>query len=339
MISLLVGLTAAFALAACRKESSVPPPPKPLTAKLATFRHIQSALPVAAIQSNTIEPGTDCIAKGGLQLTLVPRTQGPDIIDALSSNSVEFGTLAVTPTVLQALQGHDLTIFATISTTDHDIKLVARKAAGVTSGDALRGKNVGYASGTYGEIYLDRYLQKHHILRSEVHLVSAAPPQLRDLVVSGGLDAAVLWEPFVNDLLTDSAMRDTPLFVDADPSIYVGRISLVAKPAVLAAHRGEAEALVREMICAENVMHANPDGARHGLEKWLDRKPDSLRGLIELKTFHVDLDVPALSANLKDEAAWAAKAVFSGRVSTPSNLDRLIDSSVLESVDKNRVRH
>src|ERR1035437_6088876 len=79
-----------------------------LELRLAAFQLYASALVVAADQSGKIVPATNCFGDAGLKTTIIKRSKGPEIVDALVGGSADFGTLAITPQVLQALQGSDL---------------------------------------------------------------------------------------------------------------------------------------------------------------------------------------------------------------------------------------
>jgi len=321
----------------CTKKSEQTISEKP-TARLAAFQLYVSGLVVAADQSVKIIPDTDCFADANLDCTIIKRSKGPEVVDALVGGSADFGTLANTPVVLQALQKSDLVIFATIQTTDHDIKVVGHSTQGVDSGSSLKGKRIGFVGGTIGEIFLNRYFSKHGIDKSEVTLTSAGPAQLRDLFLSKSLDAIIIWEPIIQDILKDKSVDRNEIFLDVDRSLYVLRMHLVARPQVLKEKREAAQNLVRALICGENLVKKYPDKARQLLELWLDRQPGTLVNVFEEETFRVGLDVPKLLVELKQEAEWAQEAVFSGKAVMPDDFSRYIDPTILESIDPNRVK-
>ena len=305
--------------------------------RLAAFQLYASALIVATDRSALIEPGHECWSAARVRPTILKRSKGPEIVDALVGGSADFGTLAITPVVLQILQGSDLVIFATIQVSDSDIKVVGRRTAGIVSGGTLRGKRVGYVGGTYGEIFLDRYLKKYNLDRAAVTPVSGGPAQLRDQFLGGALDAAVVWEPTIQDILLDPATKKDDLFIDTDRSLYTGRINLAAKPEILRTKRDAAVGLVRALVCGEGVLERHPDKTREQLEAWLDRRVGSLVGVFNETAFRVGLDLPALIRDLRTESEWAQKAVLNGKGRIPEVFSRHVDSSILMAVDGHRV--
>ena len=324
-------------LSACG-ASAPEAPSSTRAATLTAFQLYHSAPVVAASESPEILPHVNCVADAGLDdLTIIRRSRGPEIVDALVGGSADFGTLALTPVVFQLLQDSQFVIFATLMTTDHDIKVVGRRSAGVASGGDLAGKRLGYVGGTFGEIFLDRYLEKHGLAKSDLSLTTAGPAQLRDLFLSESLDALVIWEPVVQDILLDPASDTNDVFIDADPTVYTGRINLVARPEILESRRAEAEALVAAMLCGERVLHDRPAVVQEHLERWLDRRPGTLDGVFETDIFRVVLDVPTLVEELRREAGWARTAVFSGNATLPPDFGAFVDASVLAAVAPDRV--
>lgn len=323
----------ALATLGCREKAVVPARPT-----LAVFNLYVSAVVVAADQSERIGARTDCFADAGLAPTVIKASKGPEIVDALIGGSADFGTLAVTPVVFQALQGSDLVIFATIQTTDRDIKVVGRRSAGIDSGPSLRGKRVGYVGGTFGEIYLNRYLEKHGLKREDISLTSAGPAQLRDLFLGEQVEAVVIWEPVVQDILADPQVDASDVFIDVDRTLYTGRINLVARPQVLKEKRADAEKLVRALLCGERLIKERPAEVREALESWLQRPEGTLSEVFDASTFVVELDIPGLVSGLEEEAEWAQEAVFNGRAEMPADFRRLVDPSILEAVAPDRVK-
>lgn len=306
--------------------------------KLAIFQLYASGVVIAADQSTQIDPNVNCFAEVGLKPTIIKRSKGPEIVDALVGGSAEIGTLAITPQALQALQGNKLTVFATTQTTHKDIKVVGHRSSEVISGLSLKGKRVGYVGGTFGEIFLSRYLNKYKLKRSEIVLTSAGPAQLRDLFISKSLDAIVIWEPFIQDILRDEAVKKDDIFIDVDRTLYNARMNLLARPEVLQNKKKEAEKLVKALICGEQLIHKYPEKVQLAVEKWLDRKPDTLANVFDDKTFHMELNSPALLKDLKNESEWAQASVFKGKGVIPSDFSGFVDSSIMEAVAPDRVK-
>jgi NitT/TauT family transport system substrate-binding protein len=313
----------------------------------AAFELYLSGLVVAASEMKKPEDQKTCIQEAGLNCTIFKRAKGPDMVDVLISGAADFGTLANTPIVFQALQKDTLVIFATIMTTNKDIKVIGHRKFGVNSGADLKGKKVGYVGGTIGEIYLDRYLKKYNITRNDISLTSANPAQLRDYFIPNDdningdnknrLDAIFIWEPTVQDILMDKRINKNDLFIDIDTTLYTLRMHLVATPEKLKMFRHEAALLIEAMICAEQKIKDKPDEARLQIEKWLSRKENTLLDVFDKNSFKLELNVPVLLKELEQEAIWAQTAVYNGKGTIPANYHQYIDYSILDSIAPARV--
>jgi len=288
-------------------------------------------------QSGQLRAGTECVEDASLNLQVLPRSKGPDIVDALVGRSADFGTLANTPIVFQALQGTRLVVFATIMSSAEDIKVVSYRSAGIERGGDLAGKRVGYVGGTFGEIFLDRYLEKHGVTKDTLILTSAGPAQLRDLFIAKELDSIVIWEPAVQDILAEPDLPIEDIYVDVDDTLYTGRIHLVANPDTLVERRKEARGLLKALLCGEDLLREHPEEARALLERWLERQPGTLEKVFQPSAFRVGLNSPQVVSELITEAVWAKSAVFSGRASIPESFGPWIDSSILKEVAPERI--
>lgn len=307
------------------------------TITFAPFQQYTSGLVVAALENYDTIYEQSCLEKNDLDYRLIKMAQGPDVVSALISGSADFATLANTPVILQGMQGKTIVIIATIMSTNKDIKLVAHKDAGINSGGDLLGKRIGFVGGTIGEIFLDRYLEKYQIPKSEVILVSAGPSGLRDNFLSKQLDAIFIWEPTIQDILNDRTIDRDQVFVDIDTTLYNMKMHLVSTPEKLQKYPDEARKLIISLICAESRMLAYPDLTRLNLEKWLDRSENTLINVFDKNSFRLELNVPILKEELQNEAIWAQKAVFENKGTIPTNYNQFIDYSILEEIAPDRV--
>ena len=327
-------LILSLSLLSCTKKVENKSSLKPI--KLAAFQLYVSGLVVAS-NLNISDTGSNCFEQAELSYEIIKRSKGPEIVDALVGGSADFGTLANTPVVLQVMQGSELVIFATIQTTNHDIKVIGHRNNGINSPESLKGKRIGFVGGTIGEIFLDRYLEKYNVDKSSVVLTSAGPAQLRDLFLNKSLDGIVIWEPIIQDILRDEATEKDEIYLDIDSTLYDLRMHLVAKPNILKEKRLEAQKLIESMICGEEVLKHNPEIVQEKLEKWLDRQPGTLNNVFEASTFRVELNIPILLKELKEEAEWANESIFSGMKDVPENFIKNIDASILMSISPERV--
>ncbi|HET7714313.1 MAG TPA: ABC transporter substrate-binding protein, partial [Bauldia sp.] len=179
----LVGISGHFGLAA-RAESEALTRPPTLT--------VCHALTIDLLTAVAEAEGE--FAGEGLNVVLFPFATGRDALAAMLEGKCDLATVDETPLVLTAFERNDLRIIATTRTTRDLDRIAARKAAGISTVDDLRGKRVGVIPRTPSPYFLNRLLLANGIDRADVTaLPFASPPALVSALIRGEVDAIALW--------------------------------------------------------------------------------------------------------------------------------------------------
>jgi len=115
------------------------------------------------------------------------------------------------------------------------------------------------------------------------------------------------------------------------------KMHLVSTPQNLVKYENEAKLLLKSLICGEDKIKANPESNRKILEKWLNRKENTLVNVFDEKSFRLELNVPLLLDELKKESIWAQESVFKGKGTIPDDFSKYVDYSILQSIAPDRV--
>lgn len=169
---------------------------------------------VAAINSGAFE-------EEGFDINLIEFADGPTIISALESGSIDFGYIG---------QGaHKLAIQekATIFCFDHYENagaMIGNKANGVNSIDDLKGKTIAMATGTSSEFLLDLTLNKAGLTREDVKIMDMDASAIVTAMISGSVDAGSTWSPntsVISEELGENAVivSSNETFIDVAPFI------------------------------------------------------------------------------------------------------------------------
>lgn len=281
----------------------------------------------------------------GVAVNVASVAAGPDVVTALRSPSgTTVGTIAVTPVATMVGAGDDPVILATIMTSDEQVQLATFSKNGITDDPAtLKGKKIGYIANTNGHIYLSRLLAKGGLTPDQVMLVNAKPADLVNLLVKGDIDAAVIWDPFIEHAqtaytqqLAEKAVPDRGEYVTfRDKSLYTTAFNIVTTKEKLAANRPAIEAMLRGVLESEAYIKQNPAEAQKKLEAWLKLQPGDLDHFMKTSSSHVALNVPQMTKWLQDERAWLG--TVQDIKDTRTDMSQFIDPSVLESIDPSRV--
>jgi ABC-type nitrate/sulfonate/bicarbonate transport system substrate-binding protein len=147
-------------------------------------------------------------AKHGLDAKVVVRNTGSALTKSLRAGEIDFAPAAFTnlPVALEKgiklrgvvgyLGGH-----YSAPASDGNVGIIARPGSGIKSIKDLKGKTVGVAFGTTGDLYLQEVLRKNGLRRGDIKRINVRPPSHVSSLDSGGVQAVVAWEPNVTRAL------------------------------------------------------------------------------------------------------------------------------------------
>lgn len=160
-------------------------------------------------------------AEEGLNIKLVEFADGPTIIAAMESGSIDIGYIGPGAHKL-AIQGKaDIVAFSHFGNAD---EIIGNTDKGVNTIQDLKGKTIAMASGTSSETILDLTLAKAGLTRKDVTVMDMDASAIVTAMISGSVDAASTWSP--NTYAIKKEMGDKALmltnnmtFVEEFPSI------------------------------------------------------------------------------------------------------------------------
>lgn len=176
---------------------------------------------VAGIEAGSFE-------EQGLDVELIEFADGPTIIAALESGSIDAGYIGPGAHVLPIQGQAKIFAFSHLGNAD---EVIGNTEKGVESIADLKGKKIGVASGTSSETILDLTLQAAGISEDDVTLVDMDASAIVTAMISGGVDAVATWSPNTNTIkgeMGDKAvmLTNNATYAEEFPSIA----SWVASP-------------------------------------------------------------------------------------------------------------
>jgi ABC-type nitrate/sulfonate/bicarbonate transport system substrate-binding protein len=185
LVIILLAVAGFFRL---RKEAAILP-----SGPLTKITLAEARQPVVALVYVAAARGY--FADQGLDVTLQPYSSGKACLNAVLGGNADFGTVAETPLVHSALRGEMTYIVATISHTERNTVIVARKDAAITGPTELKGKRIGASFGTNGEFFMDAFLTMNRLTRRDITAVNISPKDMFNALVNGEVDAVATWNP------------------------------------------------------------------------------------------------------------------------------------------------
>lgn len=137
-------------------------------------------------------------AEEGLTVGFVEFADGPTEISAMESGSIDVAYIG--PGAHKLCINGRAKIFALdhVGTAD---AVIARKSHGINTAANLKGKVIGYASGTSSEMILQLTLEKVGLTMKDIRAVEMDASGLTSAMTSGSLDACAAWSPSTTTIM------------------------------------------------------------------------------------------------------------------------------------------
>lgn len=197
-----VSLSSALVLAAC----TAPAEPAP---EVTESERERVSLTVGYIDTSINGVGVIAAANeldlweaAGIDVELVPFTNGPTQIQAMAAGSLDVGYIGGGATWLP--MSGQATIIVPNESTFGDY-LIASPASGATSVDDLAGLRVGVPDGGSGEMILTLALEEAGLSMDDIERIPLDPPNVVSAFVAGQIDVAAIFSP-----LSDQIFESVP---------------------------------------------------------------------------------------------------------------------------------
>ena len=160
-------------------------------------------------------------AEEGLNVTLYEFADGPTIIAAMENGSINLGYIG--PGAHKLCIAGRAKIFCMSQIGNSDAVLASKKA-GIETASQLKGKKVGYASGTSSEMILRYCLEDAGLAWEDIQAFEMDASSLANAMISGTIDACACWSPSTGIIINACGGDVFPLcsnvnFADRDVSL------------------------------------------------------------------------------------------------------------------------
>lgn len=178
------------------------------------------------------------------------------------------------PALAAAQEGVDLALVgnytgsATQRSIDETAAIVAAGGIDFDSDDpsTIEGLTIGTTFGSINHLYLLGLLEDLRIDPEEVDMVNTDPPDMPVALETGGIDAAVIWDPWPMTI-TDQVEDSQEVLRGGGYIPFIGYIATT--PEYLEEHPEEVEAFLTARATTDQWIRANPDDAADSAARWL----------------------------------------------------------------------
>ncbi len=266
----------------------------------------------------------------GVDVQVRDCTSGRNCFQMLAEGKADLATAAELVVSLNSFTRPDLVILGTLSTSSHQIKLIARRSAGIGEPGQLRGKRIGTVAGTSAQYFLSTWLLFHDMEPQSVTVVPLAPEHLSAALQRREIDAIAVWEPIASNAF--AALGEDAMAMP-NPRVYTQHFSLVTTRGAMASEQRRADfsRVIRALIRAQRFIAKEPASAKQILTRRLNIEPAFAEVQFGEHDFRVRLD-QTLVSTMSSQLRWAMRDGHVKSDAKPESPLRLVEPAMLREI-------
>jgi sulfonate transport system substrate-binding protein len=173
----------------------------------------------------------------GTALKWVEFPAGPQILEALSVGSLDFGFTGDTPPVFAQAAGKDIWYVGLEPPKPTSSAILVPPNSTIRTLADLKGKRIGFQKGSSSHYLVVRAVEKAGLQWSDITPLYLTPSDARAAFEKGALDAWGIWDPYYAAAEIDGRARvlSTGQGLSSNNSFYLGSKALTQQPALLKA--------------------------------------------------------------------------------------------------------
>lgn len=254
----------------------------------------------------------------GLEVQVVDCNTGPVCMRDLADGRARMTTVTELPVVMASFARRDFAVVGTIATSTGNIRMIARKSAGIAGAADLKHKRIGVIFGTSSHYYLYLYLLFHGIDPQDVEIVLLPADGVAAAIQQRRVDALAAFSRHAGAV--SKLLQGDSLVLD-DPRIYTETYNLVADRKLLETQPDDVVKVLRALARAERFIIEQPLLARQILRA----RPgfDAAGGDVYGTSVNYRLGLEqSLLATMEGAARWAIRE---GHVRSASAVPNYLD--------------
>ncbi|MDG4555490.1 MAG: ABC transporter substrate-binding protein [Candidatus Competibacter sp.] len=293
-------------------------PPKPLPVSLAVSRTPLSTPFYVAEKLGLF-------TKHGLEVRTEECIGGHKCLERLLAGAVDIATVSDSPIMFNSFKHDNFAIVGTFVSSNNDVKLLARRSAGIAHPRDLAGRTIGTVTGASAQYFLDTFLISVGVNPEDVKIIHFAPNALPEALKSGQVDAISVWEPF--GFIASQQLGDD-LAIFTDPLIYTETFNAVALRAFATQNSAVVIRVLSALKEAITFINKHPRDAQQLLADRLKLEDSFITWIWPDFHFALSLDQSTL-LTLEHEARWAIRRNLAPATEHPNYRDYLIETPMM----------
>lgn len=267
----------------------------------------------------TIAQAQGYFAAVGLTVALKDHPTGDEALLSVEKGEADVATVAETAFTLHLFAHRELRVLALIGGWDNDVRILARRDAGIAAPADLKGKRIGTQQRLSTQFFLDQFLLKHGMTLADVTPVYAKAPEVARALVAGEVDAISMRDPFVSQA---QAQLGGNAVLFEEPGLYDKVFLLAVREETITSREDALSLLLQALIRAEALVRAEPEQARAILGRAQPEAAAELERAWPTLRLRVWLDHRFI-LTLENVADWAMRQQLVATMAIPNFLHNL----------------
>ncbi len=274
----------------------------------------------------TLAKHRQLFAHHDLSVTLLGMPTGDEALQAVEENRADLASTAETAFTLLGLANPSWRAVAQIGDWDNEVRILARRDAGINMPKDLRGKRIATQNRLSSFFFLEQYLMKQGFTLRDIIPVFLPSKELAAALVNKEVDAISSRDPFLSHAKKQLADQALEL---AAPGLYRKTFLLAGQAHTMENKKSAIIHLLQALIQTEQFVREQPETARKLLQQHHADEADLQRIWSEIR-LGVWLD-HHLVLTMEQVAEWAMRnrMVPAGKI---PNFSANIDRQPLQSV-------
>lgn len=272
-------------------------------------------------------------AREGVSVQLHECSSGRSCLELLMQGRAQAATAADMAVTLASFKRQGLAIIGTLSTSSHQIKLIARRSAGVRDAADLQGRRVALVPASSAQYFIDTWATFHGIDPKAVKQVPREPHMLAEAMRRHEADAVATWEPHASDV---AAALGADALVLPNPRVYTQHFTLVTDRVHLQGRGAEMARVLQALLKAERFIADKPAEAAAVLQAQLQIDSAGAQAYMKEHDYRIRLD-QSLISTMEEQARWAIREGLAEAGQRPRSLMHTIEPALLRKASPHAV--
>jgi ABC-type nitrate/sulfonate/bicarbonate transport system substrate-binding protein len=200
--------------------------------------------------------------RAGLAPTFVKYPGGTPMIEAAQAGAIDVASVGSVALLIGIAHGLNWTVIGVNPEGAYSQGLVARKESDIHRPADLRGKRVGVFKGSTAQFGMLMLMRQHGLLRHHVTMVYLTPEEQLAGLKDGTIDAAMIWEPWMQRMIHGLGARI--ITTEGDLGVHTNVDGYTVRREWLQTNRHTAVRFIHALLMANDVVKKDRSVAIRG---------------------------------------------------------------------------